>query len=553
MINSISLNNIVICKDSTINLAPNFTALTGETGAGKSIIIDALEMALGKKARYDLIMDGADKLSVVVSFDISNNKDAIELLKEQEIDASNELIIKRVLRREKKSIALVQGERVPLTFLSKLGALLVNIHDQNSHIRLSNREHNLKMFDKAISADLLQNVEKAYLDVSEVKSEIELAEEEIRLRKQSMELNKYYKAELDELNPSETEYNTLVEAKKEFSFKESNAEYLSKAISVLEGEYSITSALDSVVSSLSAIKGLDDTLNPIISMISESSINISEAQNDLSRLEFSNDDVNVDELVERIDLYQKLASKHGCEPSELVSVLDELTAKTDSFEEDEAKLESLNLNLVKLSAIYNQHSEILHEARNDLASRVSSDISEMLPKLKLEHAKFKLEYLKTERVSRFGNSDCNLLFSANKSGSMGELATVASGGELSRIALCIQVCLSRLSRLPTLIFDEVDVGISGTAALVVGEIFREIGRTSQIVTITHQSQVAAAANSHILVEKTHDAEGTYNQIRHLNEDEVVKEVNRLLVGFESEESANLAQDLINKFKDESKR
>lgn len=322
----------------------------------------------------------------------------------------------------------MQGERVSLSFLSKLGSVLVNIHDQNSHIKLSNKEYNLRMFDRAVPYDLLVNVEDAYLNHSEIKTKLDEMETLIASKKQNMELNKYYKAELDELSPSADEYKKLLEMKKEFSSRESNVENLTKASRTLEGETSVSTILDSAVQSLSLVDGLNDKINPIIEMLTESSINISEAISDLSRIELSNEEVDIDDIVGRISTYQKLSSKHSCQPDELESLLVTLAEKTESFEDDEIKLEELTLELSKALAKYNNEAQILHEARLDIASKISESISEMLPQLSLEHSRFKLDYRVAERVSRYGFSDCSMLFSANKGQEMNELATVASGG-----------------------------------------------------------------------------------------------------------------------------
>lgn len=551
MITQISIGDFVICQNANIMLDKGFTALTGETGAGKSIILDALALALGERANYNKIMNGKDQATITVAFDVVNYPKVISWLEFNGFSHDGNIIIKRILKSNKKSRSLINGEPISTTQLKELSNQLVSIYAQHSHHQLTKKESGLSVLDSCLSeSSALAATKSSYKEYMLTIKSLQEAKDRLEAMKVQQELNRFYLNELEELNPDDDEYDNLKESFTKHSNKEKILSDISSAASVLENEdFSVASAITEAQKKLNHLLGTDQVIDDVYGMLEEASINVQESVSNLSALSnnYEMDDFDINEAGSRIAKFESIAKKHDVNPNDLLSVKTRLERDVNGFDEVEQEIIELKEKSEQKFEAFKEHGLVLHSERLKAAELIEAKMQEMMPGLGLETAQISFELKMTDTAKSSGLTSCEILFSANKGTEKQPLSQAISGGELSRVSLCLQVAISERSSLPTLIFDEVDVGIGGKSADSVGAMLKQLGVNAQVISITHQPSVASYSDHHLVVSKDNTQDTVSNKIVMLSDEEKIKEIARMLNGDEnSQESIGLAKSMISR-------
>nr|WP_229649229.1 DNA repair protein RecN [Vibrio splendidus]MCC4880406.1 DNA repair protein RecN [Vibrio splendidus] len=550
MITQISISDFIICNNANIDVSKGFTALTGETGAGKSIILDALALALGSRANYSHIMNGKKQATISVGFDVSRYTKVLKWLEYNGFEHDGQVVIKRILKSSKTSRSLLNGEPISSTQLKELGGCLVSIYAQHSHHQLMKKESGLAIIDSCISDH------EAYIDVKEtyslykkVTDELEATNAELASMRMQQELNEFYLNELVELGLADGEYAQMKIDFMQSSNREHIITSIGQAVSSMDNdELSVVSALGEAKKRVEGILELNPKFAEVIAMLEDATINIEESLSVLSNTidSYDDGDIDIDSLGQRLSKAESLAKKHKVEPEKLIEIQAHFEHSVHGFDELTDKIENLKEKQQISLEEFRVASAKLHAVRLGVSETLKQELEQMMPGLGLETAQISFELLTTDIPRSSGLSSCEIYFCANKGMTPEKLSQSASGGELSRVSLCLQVAISKRSLLPTMIFDEVDVGIGGSSAEKVGFMLRELGSNAQVISITHQPSVAALSNNHLLVIKDNSGEHVSNTISVLREDQREKEIARMLSGKpDSEESLTLARQLLN--------
>lgn len=538
MLVSISIKNLAIVSELQLDLHKGMSALTGETGAGKSILIDALGLALGEKAERGMIRANCDKAEITAIFDVGGIPAATSWLQEHELHDDNECHLRRVITSENRSKAFINGSPVPLKSLHALGNLLVEIHGQHAHQRLLKKPFQLDSLDNfAGHKTLLEKVAnnyKGWQNALKTCAALKAAEQD---RASRLDLLRFQAEELQQLNLQSGETAQLERQLKTLS----NAETLINGCfdvssRLYENDNAIHSQLSSCQTTLAKLAQMHDGIEPDIQLLESALINIREASDSLRHLaqDFDSDEQTLQETEQRLQSIYEASRKYRLDPEELSlkteSIRQELTALENS-DEEHSRLEQ---EVIQLQLAYEKSSKKLSDSRVAAAKKLQSETVVLLQSLAMEQVQFEIHRhaLELPKASRLGLDEIEFQVSANPGQPLAPLAKVASGGELSRISLAIQVATMSTMDVPTLIFDEVDVGIGGATAEVVGRLLRQLGANQQALCVTHLPQVAAQAHHHMKVTKLQSDKTTMTSIILLDKDERINEIARMLGGVE---------------------
>ena len=555
MLSQLRVKNFAVVKDIEVNFASGLSAVTGETGAGKSIAIDALSLCLGERADANSVRTGAEKAEIIAHFDITKLPSAQDWLDDQALaqaDDPSHMFIRRVISHEGRSKAFINGVTVSLTQLKAIGAKLVNIHGQNAHHQLLKPENQRQLLDQfGDYGPVLQEVASLYQVLASQRSELTKLEMSAQQRSDRKQLLSYQVQELDEFAIGETEFEQLELEHKKLSNSQTLLEEAQKSFYQLyEGdEFNALSAIKSSMQSLQQMQNHDPSLAPIVQMLSEASISVQEASNELRNYcdQLEIDPMRMQQVEQRYSMAMELARKHQVSPESLYHLHMQLAQEFSQLDADEASLDNLRASLNETESAYNQAAKTLSEQRSLAATSLSAAIEQRVQQMNMPHAKVNIvvSYEGSAKASKTGQDQIAFLVSTNPGQQPDTLDKVVSGGELSRIGLAIQVISAADNQVPTLLFDEVDTGISGPTAAVVGKLLRELGKHAQVICVTHLPQVAAQGHQQLFVSKYTDGASTETQLTTLNEEERVNEVARLLAGDSLTESAIAnAKDLL---------
>lgn len=537
MLLQLTISNFAIVSFLELDLRPGMTSITGETGAGKSIAIDALALALGERAEADSVRPGADKADISARFRIDKLPRVKAWLCEQELDEQDECILRRTLSREGRSRGYINGTPVPLSQLKALGALLINIHGQHAHQELQKPDYQRSLLDAyAGHHQLLQQVSHSYQQWRQLSNERKrLQSEQVQWQAQR-QLLEYQVAELDELALAADEFPGLEAEHKRLA---NGAELLNDCqftLSVLaEGEESnALQLLRQGLKTLAELTRMDERLAPVQEMIESSLIQLEEGHSELSRYldRLELDPERLYEVEARLSKVMELARKHHVPPAELADYHQQIKTQLAEMAHNDTRLESLDDEVEQAGRHFLQAAERLSQSRQRHAESLNKQISHSLRQLSMEHGRFEIRIIGDEDAgfSPLGIDKVEFLVSTNPGQPMSPLARVASGGELSRISLAIQVITAQKVETPTLIFDEVDVGVSGPTAAVVGKLLRQLGDSTQVLVITHLPQVAGNGHQHFFVSKSSGDNETQTRMQELDEHSRLQELARLLGG-----------------------
>jgi DNA repair protein RecN (Recombination protein N) len=528
MLQHIHIQNFTIIHHLELDLQAGLTALTGETGAGKSIIVDALELVLGGRADSSLIRHGCDRCEISTTFNLERLPEAQQWLANHEIECEDHtLILRRTLTQDGRSRAYIQGQPSPLQLLKDLGNLLVNIHGQHEHQSLMKRDAQRQLLDTPYP-ELVNTVKTHYQTWHQAHNSLEALR--VQDHTARCELLRYQVRELDTLGLTEGELAAL----------ESEHTQLAHASQLLSDGHSAldiladNTALNKACQLLSSIQAIDTRITPTAELTNSALIQIQEAETEL-RQYLETLDINPERLAfvtQRLETIYDLARKHRIVPENLSKRHIELSTELQQLEHAEEHLVALEETLKTALKDYHATAKKLTSQRQKTAQVFSAQITEAMQTLGMPGGKFGIHFEthNTQQPSPCGAEKIEFQVSANPGQPLQALSKVASGGELSRISLAIQVMAAQSDTTPTLIFDEVDVGIGGGTAEIVGNLLRKLGSTSQVLCVTHLPQVASKSHHHLQVQKQAVDGNTITQIQVLTSDEKVQEIARMLGG-----------------------
>ena len=551
MLNNITIKNLAVVDALDLELDSGLSVLTGETGAGKSILIDALGLVLGDRADASAIRYGADRADIVAEFDI-NNPRIEQWLSEHELDSEGECVIRRSISTKGRSRGFINGQPIPLQQLKALGEQLVNIHGQNTHqTLLESNEQRLLVDNFAQLSPLCQEVNQHYQQWHTASKTY------LKLKKDTLERD----AKLDLLRFQVQEFNDFELQDNELKTLEKEHKVLSNANQLIESSQSILFLLDQdensgishklgqCLNQLQDLSELDNTLKPIIELVNNALIQVDESSSELRH--YSNalelDPSRLQWLNDRISGLYDLARKHRIESHELYAYSLSMQTELEQLENADEQLENLLAQLEQLKESYFKVAKKLSKARAKATKLMAQQVMSHIHELGMQHCQFEIRLfdLDQDQPQMNGMENIEFYVTTNPGQPLNALAKVVSGGELSRISLAIQIVTAQYSKIATLIFDEVDVGIGGGIAEMVGHKLRELGQHAQILCVTHQAQVASQAHHHLQVSKHSDTDITQTQIHILDKSQRIEELSRMIGGITITEQTRIhAQEML---------
>ncbi|MBX2859531.1 MAG: DNA repair protein RecN [Cellvibrionaceae bacterium] len=547
MLTHIHVNNFALVESLDLELRSGLSTITGETGAGKSIMLDALGLALGDRADTDKVRAGCKKCEIQASFDIGSLRFAQRWLEEHDLAAGNECILRRTVTREGRSRAFINGQTVTLQQLRDFGEKLIDIHSQHEHQSLLKTDTHRRLLDEfgkhqALAKDL-KNAYKAWQKLEQQRQRARSQTEEMNARYQLLH---YQVEELDQLALAEGEIEQLEQEQLELSNIESlrqNSQHVANICS--EDEYGLNDRLQQAIQLLTQLAGKPPELDEALILLQNSSIHLAEAQSEIDK--FLNSDTDVSRLPEveaRLsDIYQ-VSRKHRVASEELAELHRQLSEELAALRSGDDQIDSLNRACQQAEQHYQELAQSLSKKRQKSAEQLSKQVNKQLNQLAMQHAKLEVA-LAPAPASPGGNEAPEFLISTNLGQPPKPLTKVASGGELSRVSLAIQVVTALTSTIPTLVFDEVDVGIGGETGDVVGHLLRQLGESAQVLCVTHLAQVASKSHHHLCVSKEIDSGKTATRIRLLENEARVAEVARMMGGaVDSKKSLAHAKEMV---------
>lgn len=530
MLQSLSLRDFVIVEALNLDVRRGFTVLTGETGAGKSILIDALGILLGGRADADVVREGAERTQIVGEF--TPTEDITHWLVENQLDDTNNLMLRRTIDDKGRSKAWINGVAVTVTQLRILGEMLIDIHGQHAHQSLLKPLFQLKLLDDhGQHGELLKAVKSAYHEWQDVARKLDEITNDAERMAEKAERLRWMIDDLEALMPKAGEWEELNAKHIRLTNSASISEGLDEALQVLtEGDEAVSMRLSSLHGRLSSLSRYDEKLADIAETLSSAIELVEETGHDISHYLDRNDwdEDAYEELDRRVSLYYDLSRKFRTEPENLAVLLDESRAELTELttKQDEA---ALRKEMERLKAVYFEAAKKLSEARQTVASRLGQEVTEQMQTLAMQGARFEVSLVPSD-PTELGLEKCEFLIAGHAGVQTRPLIKVASGGELARISLAISVITAQVAPVPTLIFDEVDSGIGGAVAEVVGKMLKRLGGERQVLCVTHLPQVASCGNQHWRVEKHYTGTTTVSQLRVLHGPERVEEIARMLAG-----------------------
>ncbi len=539
MLTHLLIKNFALVDHLELELKGGMTVVSGETGAGKSIMLDALGLTLGDRADSDTVREGEERAEIAATFDLTNIPEARAWLVDNDLDQEGECQIRRLVTREGRSRSYINGQPAPLNQLKEFGQFLVDIHGQHEHQRLLHRDyHRVLLDDYAQQRSLSDKVRQQYNRWQKLDSSLKKLTEDSAEKTARTQLLSYQLDELDQLGLQSDELDALEQEQK---LLENAGQLLQTGHQVMQimsehDEHNCVSLLNQSQHLLQQINRHAPALSQVNEMLANAQILIDEAAHELraylDRVELSPERLN--EVEERLTIIYDVARKHRVQPEQLIELHTQLQEEMLSLHQSDEALDQLHQEVTQARQEYIKLAEELSNARKEKALDLAHAVDEQLHSLGMLDAKFTAQLTPLDESKWNGNGieEVEFLIAANRGQTARPLAKVASGGELSRISLAIQVITAQTSSTPTLVFDEVDVGIGGAIAEVVGKLLRQLGEKTQILCVTHQPQVASQGHQHLFVSKKSVKDKTHTQISHLDENSRLQEVARMLGGIQ---------------------
>ncbi|MCP4120696.1 MAG: DNA repair protein RecN [Bacteroidetes bacterium] len=552
MLNTIQIDNFAIIDHLEVDFQPGMTVLTGETGAGKSIIVDALSLLLGDRADPTVVRNDCKQADISATFDISQLPDIEQWLTEHELADQSDCLLRRIISKEGRSKAYINGHPATLSMMKSLGEQLVDIHGQHAHQALLRPGMQSRLLDNfAGHSELLSNLSNQWQHWQMLLSELQQLQQSEQERRDRHELLDYQVNELAQFGISVKEISTIDE---EFNRLANSNQLLEETSLQLHNLYqnegqSAFEIVNQATLSLEQLSEMDKSLSPVIELLHGASIQIQEASQDLRgyQQQLEMDPEKLKELDLRLSQLHDLARKHRIEVKELPELQIKLVKELEELTNSTKRLDGLEQEVISARNSYLDAASALSKSRHQAAKKLNKAISNYLTQLGMSGGQFAVNFdsLDEDRYNSEGTEKITFLVTANPGQPLQPLTKVASGGELSRISLAIQVVTVADSSIPCLIFDEVDVGIGGGTAEVVGNLLSEISTQSQVLCVTHQAQVAAKGNQHFRVIKTASNNKTSTCLEDLEQNLRTEEIARMIGGIEiTEQTRNHAREML---------
>lgn len=552
MLSHLYIRDFTIVPRLELSFDRGFTVLTGETGAGKSILIDALTFALGARAEATSIRHGCERAEIIASFDLHPQHDAATWLEQHDLFTDGECVVRRLVDANQPSRGSINGRPVPMQMLRELGERLVDIHGQHEHQSLLRRDGQRQLLDAYANVTTSVNeLSQHYHTLGSLASRLETLQRQSADRSARVDLLRYQVQELEELK---LQPNELPQLEEEHTRLANGAELLEGVQAIAHSLYddeerSVSLALARAINGLEQLSRYDTNLQQLANLLNDASVQTDEVASQLHRYQdtLDLDPQRLQWIDQRLASTHDLARKHQVRLEELPGVLEQLRTELDDLEDFDLNLSKLNENIETARATYMALAEHISKRRRVAARELSNAVTKQMQNLGMVGGCFEvsLESLPDGSISAGGLERVQFLVTANAGQPLRPLSKVASGGELSRISLGLQVVVAGVGRIPSLIFDEVDVGIGGRVAEIVGQQLRTLGEARQVLCITHLAQVAALGNHHLCVSKTNQKAASLTQVTQLSADTRVEEIARMIGGIEiSEQTMAHAQEML---------
>ena len=532
MLQQLHISNYALIDELSVSFEPGFNVITGETGAGKSILLGALGFALGDRADTNVLYDKDKKCVVEAHFALDDDM-LRPLFEENDLDFEAECIFRRELNPQKKSRAFINDTPVALQTMKEIGCQLADIHSQHDSLLLTDADFQLRLLDDiAQNGEILADYQTEYHNYNGLKRR--LNELKAMADKNTAE-NDYLKFQLEELDKAGLKEGEYADIEQTLSVME-NAEEIKTLLVTANGlldnsENAILGQVNELTSTLSRLRHLLPDTDSLGARVENLKVELKDIAYDLRRKE---DDTQFDEgqlqsLQERYDLLSRLMMKHHVNDFEaLITLRDSLKERVNAFENIDEAIAKAEKELKESEKWLLQQAKVLHDKRAEAATAFSEKVAALVRQLAMPFAQFQVSVEKQENFGNKGTDAICFLFSANKGVAPDDLRRVASGGELSRLMLSIKSAVSSYNYIPTLIFDEIDTGVSGEVAAKIGGIMQQMGQSLQLISITHLPQVASKAQHHYFIYKDNDGLRTQSHIRMLNAAERVTEIAKML-------------------------
>lgn len=538
MLVNLKVSNFAIVDELDTDWHNGMTAITGETGAGKSIAIDALSLCLGSRADVAAVRPNADKADISALFDITHLKSAQDFLAEHMLEnEQQECLLRRVISHTGRSKSYINGVSVTTAQLKELGQHLLAIHGQHAHQLLVKPAHQLALLDGYTGkGKLLSQVKAAYQQYQQLIKEQNTLQTQQAQHQAQQQLLAYQVAELDEFSPQDGEFFQLEQEHNKLSNSQSLLDGCQQALHSLyeNDEQTVLAQLQHNANQFAQLAQLDSQLQNIADTLAGCCIQIEDASQEIRHYHANTelDPARLQELDERLGQFLTLARKHQVRPDALFAHHQALSEQLRALSHNTERLEALETEISHAKQAYQAHAEALHQGRSNAAKKLSALIAKSMHALAMENGQFAINvsFCAHSAPSPTGLDEVEFLVSTNPGQPLQALSKVASGGELSRISLAIEVIIAQKVTTPTLIFDEVDVGISGSTATSVGKLLRTLGNSTQVICVTHLPQVASCAHQQFFVEKTVKNTQTFTYMKLLDQTSRNEEIARLLAG-----------------------
>ena len=551
MLRELKIENLAIIDELDIEFEKGFIVLTGETGAGKSIILSGINLLIGEKASVDMIRDGEENLVAQGVFDVDEEQK--KKLEAMGIDTDgDEIIIRRYYNRNGKARAFVNNVRITLADLKEIASTLVDIVGQHSHQMLLNRNNHIKLLDSFLSKedkDIKEKLSSLLSQHREIKSKIEKIESD---KKETLEKKEFYEYQLEEIEKLklkdgedeilEAEYKKVFNAEKIREKVYESLEYL---------KYDDDSALGFILESIRNIEYLGKYDERYLELAKRMESAYYELEDCVGEIEDISKNIEVtesdlDKIAGRMNTLKRIKEKYKRTLSELIEYREDLKEKLSDMNSGDFKTRELQKELDKIKAEYDKLAEKLSESRKEIALKIEDELLNELKFLNMEDAKLKVQINKVDRMTNDGYDEIEFFISTNVGQELKPLNKIASGGEVSRVMLALKVIFSKVDNIPILIFDEIDTGIGGETVRKIALKLKEIGDSTQIISITHSPVIASKASQQFYIEKYVENSKTISRVKKLSANERIKEIGRMLVGEKiNDEVLEIANKMLN--------
>ena len=551
MLRELKIENLAIIDELDIEFEKGFIVLTGETGAGKSIILSGINLLIGEKASVDMIRDGEENLVAQGVFDVDEEQK--KKLEAMGIDTDgDEIIIRRYYNRNGKARAFVNNVRITLADLKEIASTLVDIVGQHSHQMLLNRNNHIKLLDSFLSKedkDIKEKLSSLVSQHREIKSKIEKIESD---KKETLEKKEFYEYQLEEIEKLklkdgedeilEAEYKKVFNAEKIREKVYESLEYL---------KYDDDSALGFILESIRNIEYLGKYDERYLELAKRMESAYYELEDCVGEIEDISKNIEVtesdlDKIAGRMNTLKRIKEKYKRTLSELIEYREDLKEKLSDMNSGDFKTRELQKELDKIKAEYDKLAEKLSDSRKEIALKIEDELLNELKFLNMEDAKLKVQMNKIDRMTNDGYDEIEFFISTNVGQELKPLNKIASGGEVSRVMLALKVIFSKVDNIPILIFDEIDTGIGGETVRKIALKLKEIGDNTQIISITHSPVIASKASQQFYIEKYVENSKTISRVKKLSANERIKEIGRMLVGEKiNDEVLEIANKMLN--------